>query len=64
MNKQSYEIQSIYSCKCGKPIKMNLCSKKNSKSLLCYKCHRISIGKPAQHVPRRKRLDAGLPVHN
>jgi len=51
MNKQSYEIQSDYLCKCGKPIKMNLFSKKNSKSLLCYKCHRISIGKPPYHVP-------------
>jgi len=64
MNKQSYEIQSGYFCKCGKAIKMNLFSKKNRKDLLCYKCHRISIGRPAQHVPRRKRLDAGLPVHN
>jgi len=32
MNKQSYQIQSDYFCKCGKPIKMNLFSKKIAKT--------------------------------
>jgi hypothetical protein len=61
--KLAYNILSNLTCKCGKPIKQNLVNKKNRSNLLCYKCHRLSTGKPTYHIPRRKRLDAGLPVH-
>ena len=62
--KLSHTIMSSLTCSCGKGIKQNLVNKKSSKSLLCYKCHRVSTGKPPNHVPRRKRLDAGLSIHN
>lgn len=62
--KLAHTIMSDRTCKCGKQIKQNLLNKKGtSAALLCYKCYRISTGKPANHVPRRKRLDAGLAVH-
>lgn len=62
--KLPYTIMSNLTCKCGKKIKQNLLNKKGKASLLCYKCHRLSLGKPAKHVPRQKRISAGLPVHN
>ena len=61
--KLAHTIMSDLTCKCGKQIKQNLASKKNRSSLLCYKCHRLATGKPAHHMSRRKRLEAGLPVH-
>ena len=61
--KLAHTILSNLTCKCGKQIKQNLAGKKRSTSLLCYKCHRIASGKPANHLPRRKRLELGLPVH-
>jgi len=61
--KNSYTVKSSHKCsRCNTILKQNLIDKKPQASL-CYKCHRISIGKPTYHVPRRKRLDAGLPVH-
>jgi len=61
--KLSHTILPNLTCKCGKGIKQNLASKKNRSNLLCYKCYRLSTGKPPFHVPRRKRLDTGLSVH-
>jgi len=61
--KLSHITYSDLTCKCGKHIKQNLANKMNTSNLLCYKCYRIACGKPPFHVPRRKRLDVGLPVH-
>jgi len=62
--KLAYNILSNLTCKCGKAIKQNLVDKKNLSSLLCYKCYRVSTGKPSYHVPRASRIAADLPVHN
>lgn len=63
MQKLSYDIKSTKKCSsCSKMLKQNLLDKK-PQATLCYKCHRVSIGKPTYHVPRQKRLTAKLPVH-
>ena len=65
MNKHHYTTLSNQKCsKCSKPLKLNLTEKKHQQDLLCYKCHRISQGKPPHHQPRLKRIKAKLPVHN
>ena len=63
MKKLNYTVKSTQKCShCNTVLKQNLLDKKPG-AKLCYKCHRISTGKPIHHVPRRKRLEAGLPVH-
>ena len=64
MEKNSHTVLSGHSClRCNKKIKQNLVDKKEVTPSLCYKCFRISNGKPAHHTPRAKRVAAGLPVH-
>jgi len=61
--KNPYDVKSIRKClRCNNTLKQNLIDKKPHASL-CYKCHRISLGKPAQHVPRQSRISAALTVH-
>lgn len=61
--KQNYTVLTNIKCsRCSKPLKANLVEKKEN-ATLCYKCDRISRGKPPYHVPREKRIKAGLPVH-
>jgi len=63
MKKSHYTVKSSRKCyRCSKFLKQNLLTKKPH-ATLCYKCHRISIDKPSYHIPRRKRIEAGLPVH-
>jgi len=63
MKKLSYSVLSTHKCsRCSKPLKQNLIDRK-SHATLCYKCFRISNGKPAHHVAHRKRVDLNLSVH-
>jgi hypothetical protein len=57
------KLSSTKCLRCSKLIKQNLIDRKPDAGL-CYKCHRISTGKPSYHQPRRKRIEAELPVHN
>lgn len=62
MKKLPNTVMSTEKClNCHKQLKQNLVNKVTNVGL-CYKCFRVASGKPAEHVPRQKRIVASLPV--
>ena len=53
------EVSSVYKCKCGKPIKHNMISKKLEIPAYCYKCW-ISKERSRGHLMRESSRGKGF----
>jgi len=59
------DTSHIECLECGAKIKMNLVARKLNTPPFCYKCYcafQRKRGHLINHQPRRKRVEAGLPV--